>query len=113
MKKAFVTHLSSQDITEKTARVDLVVPFLEGKLNPFDVQTLLKDVRHAVTDLDTEEDYVIPAGSAVANFIAGIALGMRGPRTLKLKVFDATRGQYKEVLLVLEKKKCPTPKTAE
>ena len=105
MKKAFVTHLSSQDITEKTAKVDLVVPILEGRLNPFGVQDLLKDVRKGMTDLDTEEDYIIPAGSSVANFVAGLALGLRKPGQVKLKIFDATRGQYKEVVLILEKKK--------
>lgn len=101
-RKAYVIQLRDKDVSAAKKKVDEVISVFEGRINTFYPGELFVDVRKAMTDYDTEHDYVIPVGSTVANFIAGIAVGLKRPKRVKLLVFDL-QGRYKEVVLDLEK----------
>lgn len=105
MKKGFVVHVKFQDLENVKLKVDEIVAITKGKVNPFVIDDLWKQVQKGMTSADTSRDYIVPAGNTLVNFLAGLALGMRSPKKVKLMVHDATNGHYKELVLNLEEDK--------
>ena len=103
MKRAFVVSVKNQELDNIQMKVDQVVPITEGRVNPFFLDELWKPIQKAVSSFDTAKDYIVPSGNSVANFLAGLALGLRGPKKVKLMIHDATNGLYKELVLDLSK----------
>jgi hypothetical protein len=97
--KALVIHLRSQDIERLKRKVSETKVLLEGLVNPFDVQRLFEDIQKGMTSIDTTEDYVVPMGSAVANFVAGLVVGLRKPKKVKFLIHESAVGNYKEVVV--------------
>jgi len=101
-KKAFVLHHSDQDLASLKPKVDEVIIVVKGRFSPFNPTDLFKKIQENVTSFDTEADYVVPVGSTVANFLAGVALGLKQPKKIKLCILDSRNNHYKEVVLKLE-----------
>jgi hypothetical protein len=97
-----VIHRRSQDITKAKDKGRVSIVF-EGTVNSFDVQTLFGQLSKVMTSADTSKEYVLPMGSAVVNFIAGLALGMERPEQVKFLIHEAKTGTYKEVVLEVKR----------
>lgn len=97
-----IPHRRSQDIDRAKAKGRVTVVF-EGPVNPFDVQTLFQQLSKAMTSTDTAKDYLLPMGSAVVNFLAGLAVGMKNPEKVKFLLHEAKTGTYKEVVLEIKR----------
>ena len=101
-KKAFAIQLRDKDISGAQKKVDEVIPIFEGRVRTFFPGDVFKTIQKAMTHYDPLKVYILPVGSSVANLITGISIGLRNPKQVKLLVFDEG-GQYKEVVLNLEK----------
>ena len=98
MRKIYLIHLKEQDISG-VRRKGEVRTVVEGRQNPFATSDLVRAIEKGVTDLDTSADYILPVGSSLVNFLSGLVLGLKRPRSLKLMIHDAKSGEYKEVVL--------------
>ena len=98
MSTTIVIHRRSQDISKAEEKGAVTILF-EGQVNSFDVQTLFEQASKAMTSVDTAKDHILPMGSAVANVIAGIVIGMKNPKKVKFRIHEAKTGTYKDVVL--------------
>ena len=100
-RKIFVVHHRSQDIGELEKKPGEIVIALRGKINPFAPDDLLASLQKAMTHLDTSKDIISPSGNVMANFLAGVAVGLKNPRKIKFLIHNASTGLYKDCVLNL------------
>lgn len=102
-KKAFVPHQIAKDIDGLKKKADETVIVVDGRVNPFYINDLFEKVDKAVSQADTDTDFIAPMGNSLVNFLTGLSIGLKKPGKVKLLIFDNTGGQnYKEVVLKLK-----------
>lgn len=104
MKRAFVIHIRAQDTSALDRKVSEVVPVIEGSFYPFDPGEIYGKIVAALSQAVTEQDFIVPMGSTLANFLAGYYLGSQGVQRLKLMIHDVKTNTYREVVFLPEKK---------
>ncbi len=100
-RKIFVVHHRSQDLGELEKKPGEIVIALRGNINPFALDELLVSLQKAMTHLDTDKDTISPSGNVMANFLAGVALGLKHPKKIKFLVHNAGTGLFKDCVLNL------------
>lgn len=98
--KAFVIQIRDKDVSGAAKKADLV-PIFEGKVRTFFPGDIFAEIQKAMSHYDPKRDYILPVGSSLANFVAGVAVGLKSPGQVKLMVY-AGNEEYKEVVLKLE-----------
>lgn len=100
-RKIFVVHHRSQDLGELEKKPGEIVIALRGNINPFALDELLVSLQKSMTHLDTSRDIISPSGNVMANFLAGVAVGLQHPKKIKFLIHNASTGLYKDCVLNL------------
>ena len=102
--KTFITNLKThQDIDELSRKSDEVIALTKGSQPPTYANDQLKVLMKGLSQFDTKEDSIVPAGGVLMAFLAGIAVGLKSPDKVKLHVFDSKTEHYKKVMLNVTK----------
>lgn len=95
MSRVFLGNWHGHDVTELERFGDL--NFLtKGKVDIWSPSQLAFDMLEEadLKNFDSKNDYYVPSGSVVINFIVGMLLGSRGIDSVKLLIFDAVNQKY-------------------
>jgi len=94
MPRVFVGNWSGHDLSEAEPFGDLIY-LTEGNQDIFQPARLAYNIlRNGLDDFNEKEDYYLPSGSMVINFVVGALLVSKEINHIKLLIFNAKTQKY-------------------
>lgn len=69
-----------------------IVPITTGTINPFQLENLIQKVRKILNNL-TVDDWIVPAGNVIINYIVGI-VAYEKTQQISLLIWDNNKQEY-------------------